>query len=342
MSAFSGRFWLGLSENELQNYQFVIDDPTVWPDIQEALPTGTKLVSIVHKYNFKSHKLKCIHCSKTLHNKGALVLLSNGRFARIGSTCGPKVFPDEWHEAESQFEQARDISETRRRIAELIERVPLAIEHLRRLRPSFKEAERLLGSFARVLGGLDYGKIRTQVDKQDGNLFVERIVEREFAQIFEEAQQQEHGRDKISEPEEKRNTVRLELFHRVSGREFITGASSLNLLTESIDNLESSMRLLKSPKYLEAKKGVRHCNETKHKIYASFTSYEAMFLFFESKNLERISHWFGTEKRKNWDSRGSSLLLYDSKMHVTEVADLGSKDILPWLAVAAIRDKILI
>jgi hypothetical protein len=65
-----------------------------------------------------------------------------------------------------------------------------------------------------------------------------------------------------------------------------------------------------------------------------------MFHFFEQENLEKIYQWFGANKRKNWESKGSSLILHNSNGRVVEIANVNSENILPWLAAVSVRDAI--
>lgn len=227
-----------LTPDELDRYRFVLDDPRTLPDLIHVIPDGVRMIALMHKYEWGAEKLNCADCGKCLHNRGAVVLLSNGKLCLIGSTCGPKRFPREWGDLEAEYGRAHKTAELRARSGELLERLPQDLQMLNDVGAAISAHDRIQSDIRDKLRP-DFLRFHSEVMRGGGELRVSRRTSSTVRDQIREAEKQagRHGRSAAGEYE-------MVLIGRLSCQKAIVGKSPAESLSGAIDELKSTRREL--------------------------------------------------------------------------------------------------
>lgn len=246
------------------------------------------MIALLHKYEWKADKLLCVDCGKSLHNEGAVVLLSNGKCCLIGSTCGPKRFPDEWKNLESEFDRLRKFADLRSRSDEICRRIPVDIKLLRSLRPIFRSYQSLQSSISRALG-CDFSAFHSAIYKGDGQLSVERKASGEVREQVQTAERLTGRRGRSSA-----SAYEAIVVGRIAHSRAITGKQPGPTIDRIIGDLDAVLREIAGDKISNAKMQKLHkrYNDTWSSVREVGEVCEDIYGFFSLHNFEIMQVWW--------------------------------------------------
>lgn len=175
---FDPNFWNGLDKEGLKNQKFVIRSDEDLPSHVVSIPQGVTIANIVFRYSDRPEKTRCIKCGMKRHKNGAVIALSSGDLALIGSKCGPDYFGvDEWRRAESAFLQAKKRSESLRWADEFIQNYKNIFDSLISIREFLRSFEMKSKVISDFFGVQSYQRIRDICVKNAGELAYDQKIE---------------------------------------------------------------------------------------------------------------------------------------------------------------------
>ncbi len=76
----------------------------------------------VERYYQSPGEVPCARaCCRQPHHRGAVIKLASGEFVAIGHVCGSRLFPDEWDERASAYQQEINLQRLLRRRLRFLE-----------------------------------------------------------------------------------------------------------------------------------------------------------------------------------------------------------------------------
>ncbi len=277
-----------LTTDELDRYRFVLDDPRTLPDLIYVIPDGVRMIALLHKYEWDAEKLSCADCGKRLHNRGAVVLLSNGKLCLIGSTCGPKRFPREWGDLEAEYGRAHKTAKLRARSTELLERLPRDLQVLSDVGTAICAHERIQSDIRDKLRP-DFLRFHSEVMRGGGELRVPRRTSSTVRDQIRDVEKQagRRGRSAIGEFE-------MVLIGRLSCQKAIIGKSPVASLRGAVDDFNFIRRELQTAEISNAKRQKLHkrYEDAWAQVREAVETSEAAFGFCNRANFAVMEAWW--------------------------------------------------
>ena len=95
-----------LSDEELLRRALRLTDPYDQRELTDRVSAGVELVDVINIYEYREYparKVFCVGCRGHHHKRGFTALLSDGKRALYGSSCGEQAFGESWTQAERRL-----------------------------------------------------------------------------------------------------------------------------------------------------------------------------------------------------------------------------------------------
>jgi hypothetical protein len=283
---FDANFWQDLDADGLKHQKFVIRSEEDLPQHVDSIPSGVTIANIVVKYFNRAEKTRCIRCGMKRHRNGAVIALTNGDLALIGSKCGPDYFgKEEWGRAESAFIGAQKRGEGLRwadTFIENYETIKNSLILFRKLFSDFEAKSKLISDF---FGTSDYFAIRNLCVRNGGALVFERRIESE--------QRIAALKQAKAKPDENGFFYDSVSLGRLEGGEIFSLVGVSSKIQSFIDEAAARLRDVKDEHVSTSKlsRGKKWYEDLKESINDYFDKLTKSVRFTSEKNLKIFLEW---------------------------------------------------
>lgn len=131
--------FLKLTDSELLNLQFRIDDPEILDDLSMEIPTPDEQTTIEFYYDLLKVDrplIACVHCGYPNHKKGVVIRDGHGNRYLVGHECGAKIYGADYVLIERRFDELVNRQTVLKLHLQIKDQLPIAIHEITQIADS--------------------------------------------------------------------------------------------------------------------------------------------------------------------------------------------------------------